>query len=289
MLTAKKSKKKTPTETVAEALASEHEIRPFPDSINRLIEAMKRPDSDAQTLADIIEVDIAFSTKILKLVNSPVYGIANHVRSVRQAATILGHKSLKNLALSYAGSQIISGEGNAKKERAALWEHSLGCATVARNLAEIVPSVNTDDAFLAGVFHDIGKLFFLEVIPEEYASLEAISTGGEALLQQENELCECTHTLAGRKLTVSWPLPDAVKAAINYHPNPEGDTEDDGLTKLVNVSNGLARSAGIGSKHSECAEALRKAVEYFSLQPEQVFDVVEQSVEAFNEIRQSYA
>lgn len=287
MLSTKK-KTKTATEIVEEALASEHDIRPFPDSINRLIEAMKQPDSDAQTLADIIEVDIAFSTRILRVVNSPMFGIANHVRSVRQAATILGHKALKNLALSYAGAQIISGDGKAKEERAALWEHSLGCATVARNLSALIPSIDADEAFLAAVFHDIGKLFFLEVIPAEYAELSALATGGPELLAQENALCGCTHTQAGLRLTVSWPLPDTVKAAINYHPDPTMDTEDNALSKLVQVANGLARSAGIGSTHCECEASLVQAEEYFGLQPDKVHEVMEQSVEAFNEIRQSY-
>ncbi len=281
-------KNRSPAIVVEEALASEHDIRPFPDSINRLIEAMKRPDSTAQMLADIIELDIAFSTRILRVVNSPMFGIANQIRSIRQAATILGHKALKNLALSYAGSQIISGDGGAKQERAALWEHSLGCATVARTLSEYVPDVSADDAFLAGVFHDIGKLFFLEVIPEEYSSLDALSQGGRNLLEQEQTLCECSHTEAGLRLTVSWPLPDAVKAAIHYHAEPERDSEDNGLTQLIFVANGLARMAGIGSASCNATVAVDRAEDYFGLSQDKIQAVLERSAEVFNETRQNY-
>lgn len=284
-----KKKKQTAAEAVEIALANEHEIRPFPDSINRLIEAMKRPDSNAQTLADIIELDIAFSTRILRVVNSPMFGMANEIRSVRQATAILGQKALKNLALSYAGSQIISGDGTAKAERAALWEHSLGCATVARTLCDVVPGINPDDAFLAGVFHDIGKLLFLEVIPHEYGSLDALATGGRELQEQETELCGCLHTQAGLKLTVSWPLPDSVKAAVHYHHDPEQDFEDSGLTQLIHVANGLTRLVGIGSPKSNAAFALDKAEEYFSLTQDQIQDVLVRASEVFSETRQSYS
>lgn len=284
-----KKKKTTPSEIVEVALKNEHEIRPFPESVSRLIEAMKKPDSSAQTLADIVEIDIAFSTRILRVVNSPMFGMANEIRSIRQATTILGQKALKNLALSYAGSQIISGDGIAKAERAALWEHSLGCATVARTLCDFVPGINPEDAFLAGVFHDIGKLFFLEVIPEEYCTLDALWTGGAELQAQESELCGCLHTQAGLKLALLWPLPDAVKAAVHYHHSPEQDMEDSRLTRLIHVANGLARLVGIGSPKSNEADALDKAEEFFSLSQNQIQDSLVRASEAFSETRQSYS
>ena len=148
----KRSNQISLVELIHKKLDDGHEIRPFPDAVSRLLSAIKDPNANAKTFENIVESDVALSTRVLKMVNSPLYGFSNEVHSIRQAVTLLGQKPLKNLALTYAGAAIISGDSKTKDHYEALWNHSLGCATVARIMANSVTSVDSDDAFLAGIF-----------------------------------------------------------------------------------------------------------------------------------------
>ena len=84
----------------------------------------------------------------------------------------------------------------AEKQREELWNHSLGCATVARLLTDYVPNVAADDAFLAGILHDIGKLLLYDVVPEEYQKM-VLSYHGNELIQQELFLLDVSHAEIG--------------------------------------------------------------------------------------------
>jgi len=265
-----------------------HEIRPFPTAVNHLLAAIKNPKSDAKTFADIVKLDAALSTRVLRMVNSPLYGFSNEVQTLRQAVALLGQRPLRNLALTYAGASIISGKHDTKEHSEALWNHSLGCATVAGILADSVTSVSSDDAFLAGIFHDIGKLFFLDFMPTEYSKLIS-STSGAALLDEEAELFGMTHQEVGLRLTVTWPLPDEIKGSIRYHHEPEADASKKELSAIIHVADGLSRSAGIGSIADQEICVAKTADEYFGLSEDALDSITANSRRTLEETMQAFS
>ena len=121
-----------PNDLVQKKLNEGHEIRPFPAAVSQLLTAIKDPDADAGMFEKIIEQDAGLSTRILRMVNSPVYGYSKEIHSIRQSVTLIGQNRLKSLALTYAGTAIVSSQADAGNAGKSLWEHSLGCATVAR-------------------------------------------------------------------------------------------------------------------------------------------------------------
>ncbi len=158
-----------------------YEIRPFPRAVNQLITALKDPNADSRTLANIIQLDAGLSTRLLRMSNSVIFGVTQELTSISHAITLLGRRPLRNLAYFHACSTLFSGSTKTARQREEIWNHSLGCAIAARLLASSTPSLSKDDAFLGGLFHDIGKLFLLSTFPNEYGKLSTSKWGNDLL------------------------------------------------------------------------------------------------------------
>lgn len=281
-----KKKAISPRAIVEERLENGHKILPFPQVVGQLLAALKDPNASSQTFAKIIEADAALTIRLLRMANSPVYGNANAIKSVGRATTVLGNGPLKNIALTFAASTVFASGGKSDTTREALWNHSLGCATTARQLAKVVPSTNHDDAFLAGIFHDVGKLFFYDAIPEVYAELDG-GNSGEQLVQKEKEMFGISHEEVGLKLVTGWQMPEHLMIAVGYHHQPKQAIAHADLASLVNIADSLAKFAGIGSTPDSSINVMQNANEQLGLTEEEIDSVAEQSLEMFEETKQS--
>ncbi len=228
---------------VQDRLSQNAEIRPFPAAVTRLLAAIQDESATATTFEKIIECDPGLSVRILKMANSPFCGLANEVRSVGHATSVLGNRKLKSLALSVAGGAIFSDSASAAKERQARWSHSMGCATVARLLAKSLPDLSPDDAFLAGIFHDVGKLLLYDVVPEDYARLHT-DCFGQAHVDEEKRVFGVTHEEIGLTSAHSWGLSKEVKTAIGFHHHATTSPIHAEYATLIHVANGLALFLG---------------------------------------------
>ncbi len=132
---------------------------------------------------------------------------------------------------------------NAKPYGAIPW----GAPTVARLLAKSLPDLSPDDAFLAGIFHDVGKLLLYDVVPEDYARLHADFLGG-ARVDEEKLVFGVTHEEIGLTSAHSWGLSKEVKTAIGFHHHATTSPIHAEYATLIHVANGLALFWGIGSQ-----------------------------------------
>ena len=155
-----------------------------------------------------------------------------------------------------------TGKGVAE-ERHRLWLHSLGCATVARVLAEERRSVASDDAFLAGIFHDVGKLFLFDVDPQSYGSIAA----DENSVLVEREVYGVTHEEVGQKSAHSWGLAENIKVAIGSHHCPKDATTHEEFVMLISGANDLAKYWGIGTRSVQDEELVARIIEKTGLSP----------------------
>jgi putative nucleotidyltransferase with HDIG domain len=262
-------------------------IQPFPRVVSQLLSATNDSNANSKSLANIIESDAALSTRLLRMANGPLYGYSNVIRSIDHATTILGIRPLRNLALTYAGSTVFA-IGSVAEQRDALWDHSLGCATIARLLAKFVSTVEPDEAFLAGIFHDVGKLFFHDVVPREYARLAGVSSGTR-LMEQEQEEFGFTHEEVGSKLATAWQLPEQLVVVVGHHHRPEQAIAHNELTAVVHVADGLARAGGVGSPIETGDNVLDIAREYLCLDKDTTESIQEQAFEMFEETKQAFS
>lgn len=235
-----------PAALVQEKLSADTEIRPFPAAVTRLLAAMRDENSTSATFAEIIECDAALALRLLRMANSPLHGFKTDVRSVAHATSVLGTRSLKMLAMSASAATLFADGSSAATTREELWRHSLGVGTVARELVKANSSVSPEDAFLAGIFHDVGKLFFLDVVPDEYESLSRSHFGAD-LIEQETSVFSATHDEIGLKFAHSWNLAENLKVAIGYHHRVADVPVHNELVEAVHLGDQLARAWGIGN------------------------------------------
>ncbi len=234
--------------TVLNEKLNKFELAPFPQSVNSLLEAFRDPDSTISEFVSIVETDPPLVGRIIKTINSPFYGFTNEITSISHAVTMLGRSPLRTLALSYAFRTLLAGGTDSAELNEIVWSHSLGCGVVARLLAER-SQIDPEEAFIAGLFHDIGKLFICKTSPKVYEKM--INLCGETLLKKEEKAFGFTHPEAGFRLAVSWPIGEKLKFAIKAHGDAYNDSAHPEFVKAISLANDLAHHWGIGASFAK--------------------------------------
>src|SRR4028119_2292080 len=153
---------------VHEAVRNVTTIATLPEVTAKIIATVEDPRSSAQALHKIVSHDPALVTRILKVVNSAFYGLPGQIGSIERAIVLLGLNAIKNLAVAASLGQMFRGgqlcEGFAPKD---LWTHCIAVGVAARDLARQMKLPVADEAFLAGMIHDMGILISMQVNPEQ--------------------------------------------------------------------------------------------------------------------------
>lgn len=199
----------------------------------------------ARDIADAIGLDPGLATRVLRAANSPLYGFERHVTTLPGAVTALGNQAVNNLVVVFAASDVMQGSGPLSKRERALWRHSMGVAFAAREIAGELKMRGTDEAFLCGLLHDIGKLFLIRHDPDAYEYVLETSDESEAL-RRERERFRTTHPVVGAAVALKWGLPEQVIRAISLHHQPGEASTYLALVRSVDLANLLSTQNGYG-------------------------------------------
>lgn len=271
---------------IKEHLEKHPSIRPFPTAVTRLLAESKNPNSSTAACVPIIESDASLAVQVMRMANSPLFGLPK-VQSIAHAVSLLGTNKLRTLAFSVAGANMFDGGSDARKQRQFVWNHSIGCAIVARLLADHNPTVAPEDVYLGGIFHDVGKLLFYDLAPVEYTAL-AKSFSGSELTHQEDLLFGTNHEDVGLKSAHSWQLPKEIKAAIGWHHKPNESPAFQDVATTVFYADALAKSWGVGP--ADASSNLRnEAMAEFGLTEEVLDELQTQALDEFATTMQAWA
>ncbi len=192
----------------------------LPGVLLKLIQTCNRDTSSMSDVSGIIETDPSLSSRILRLVNSAQYSIPHRVESMRQAVNLIGMSTIKNLALCASVHEVFrSTRKDSAFDLKAFWGHSLLCGLLAKRLAESCGYEKPEEAFLCGLFHDIGKLVLWTCFGDTYAQHLSDDQNRDSLLNAELRL-GVTHPEAGAWLLHHWGLPTLMSDPILYHHEP---------------------------------------------------------------------
>ena len=219
----------------------------FRSSVQRLLQLASDLNADSREIVQVIETDPLMTVKILKVINSPFYGLATKISSVQRAVVHLGINSIKNMALSVAAIGVLPAQNQAGFDNRAFLLHSLTCASLCKLLAErhLVPAVQSSDYFVAGLLHDFGKIVFAEFVPTTYKNALQIAREQTLPLNQiESEILGIDHSQAGKLLAEHWKLADNLIMAIDHH-HRESSTSL--LSDCLFAANQIAKSLQFGS------------------------------------------
>jgi HD-like signal output (HDOD) protein/CheY-like chemotaxis protein len=185
-------------------------------------EALRSSDSSITAIGNLIAQDMGMSAKVLQLVNSAFFGLSNRVSSPQQAAILIGIENLKALVLSV---QVFSDlGGHFTQDLGFLWDHSMSTASFARAIArvELCSQGVAEDAFTAGLLHDVGRLVLASAFGTEYQQvLTRAAEPGVLLARCEGDAFGCTHNGVGAYLLGLWGLTDSIVEAVAWHHQPE--------------------------------------------------------------------
>jgi HD-like signal output (HDOD) protein len=147
-----------------------------PGSLKRIAQILEKPNVTLEEIGRFVSADPALTARVLKMVNSAIYGFPGRISSVSHAVMLLGLNVIKGLLLGISVFDIM------QKLMAGLWDHSLGCAVVARAIAEKKGIKDPEDVAVAALIHDIGKVILIMEFQEAYE--EAIKDAEMALSSQ---------------------------------------------------------------------------------------------------------
>ncbi|MDD4890937.1 MAG: GGDEF domain-containing protein, partial [Phycisphaerae bacterium] len=197
-------------------------------------------DVDLREIAELISKDPALSTKVLKTVNSPFYGLTKSVSTISNALVILGTESVKTLVLGFSLVNSLYDTSLHSQTQLAYWQRSIYGAAGCRLLSQRMNVLEREELFLAALLEDIGVQVLKQVVPAQYDAMLADSPDwGRRLIRRELAELGVTHCEAGVMLAEQWNLPPIIREVIRCHHRPR--LADPRLTWACN----LVRLAGL--------------------------------------------
>jgi HD-like signal output (HDOD) protein len=204
-----------------ELLDNAENLISLPEVCIRINKMVNDPRVSATDIGKVIQQDPTLTARLLKIANSPYYGFAAEIATVSRAVTVLGEKEIRNLVFATSALKAFNVKPGLDSIDA-LWRHNIYCAIASRLLAEASKKGQTDSIFVGGLLHDIGRLLFISMIPEQETEAQRLTPGhGESgLYLAEREVVGFDHAQAGGELVRRWNLPASLEECVRFHHEP---------------------------------------------------------------------
>ncbi len=256
--------------------------------VTRLVED---PNSSAEDIAEAIAREPALAARILRLANSPLYGMRSEVDTVSRAVTVLGTLQVRDLVLASAAVHGFDGIPNELVTMEDFWRHSLYTGLASRRLARLMLAGREESSFIAGLLHDIGKLVLYHRCPQQVvqAFLAVINGEQERIDAAERALLGFDHAELGGALMAHWALPEHLVAAARYHHRPLQAPERFRREAMrVHVANHIAQMAQLDTTRPGDVPPVEPAAwEALGLSPLQVPELVQAVQEEVVEVEEA--
>jgi HD-like signal output (HDOD) protein len=226
---------------VQQAIKKVTSIATLPEVTAKILRTVEDPKSTASALHKLVANDPALVSRILKVVNSAFYGLPGQIGSIERAIVLLGLNAVKNIAVAASLGQLFRGVQLCEEFTAKdLWTHCLSVGITARELAKQLKIPLADEAFLAGMIHDIGLLVALQTAPEQLRKVcEQARNDPRPFTEIETEIMGVDHQQLGAGLTEAWKFPRSCQLVAGHHHQPTALAGDRVLVSLVYVADTL--------------------------------------------------
>jgi putative nucleotidyltransferase with HDIG domain len=224
------------------------EMPPLPQSITKILEITKDDKSSSHELAKVFEQDPTLAVNILKRANLPAYGFSSRISTIKHAVVCLGLETIKSIALTSSTHEMLSKEIPAYSlGEGMLWQHSLSCATCAKIIAQRIGYSDNEEAYIAGLLLDIGKIILSGFAEEEFNEVaDKAAEDRISFNMAEQQILGFDHPQVGGRVIKKWNLPSALVEAVLYHHQPDKAVEHKRLAYIVHLADALSCMLGIG-------------------------------------------
>jgi putative nucleotidyltransferase with HDIG domain len=219
---------------------------PLPAVGQRILQPGEKDAACSDELREAIQSDAELTARILRRLNSAYYGLSHQVSDVRTAVSLLGAGEIRNLALTALLAALFEPPSeHAIYCREKLWSHSVAVAATARLVSRVCGLGRPEEAYLAGLLHDLGLILIDRTLPRHFAQVLDSLTPGVPTCAMENRLLSFDHAALGGYVARRWNFSQAIADAITFHHVPLGYRgEHHDLVNVVTLANYLCSRAG---------------------------------------------
>jgi putative nucleotidyltransferase with HDIG domain len=221
----------------------------LPTVYTSLCKVMDNPHSTTQDVVQVISGDKSTVSRVLRVVNSAAYGLNQKVETVSQAVVLIGIQEVRNLIL---GSSIMKSfpvdEELTGFNPENFWKHSIGVGLATRLLGKQIGFADVESLYVAGLLHDIGKLFFISYMPNEYSEVfNSLRENRETIVSAEKRILGVGHDEAGAMVIEYWKLSDYLKQVVRFHHSLNAGSAVKNLVTIVHIADYWVRALDLGS------------------------------------------
>jgi putative nucleotidyltransferase with HDIG domain len=225
----------------------------IPVVATKVMQLIENESASAEELAKVVASDPAVAARVLKISNSSFYGCQRQIQTLSHAIMVLGFGTLKSLVVAASVKQVYKPYGLTEKM---LWEHSFGAGLAARIIAKSTRIVNEEEAFLGGLFHDIGKIIMNNLDNLQFQLVvQKCYNEGMSFMDAEQQVFSYNHAEVGGLVIKKWNFPAILmQAVLKHHSFDFADDEDTyqvRLTCVVGLANLICHRLGIGVREPE--------------------------------------
>lgn len=267
-------------------LKSLKDLPPMPQVVFKAKEIMTNPASDLKQLSKVIQTDMSIVSKILRMANSSYYGLPGKVSSVDHATVLLGQNTLGEvITLAGISGLLESALQGYDLESGDLWRHSMAVAFGSKILAERKKPELINDAFIAGLLHDAGKIILDKPVLERKELFDSfMEDGQQTFLNAETEILGFDHSEIASEMCIRWNIPESISLAIKYHHYPSRSNGDE-LAYILHVADYIATLSGIGIGTDDILyEVEGGALDFLNLTQKEISELVLEVIESNNKI-----
>lgn len=244
-----------------------YEISTLPQVAARVMEVASDPKSGALELKEAMEIDAALSSRVLRCVNSSAYATSERITSLQHAVTFLGFKEVRNLAMTASVSKLFTGDVSiGAYQRGALWRHLVSVGICSRLIAHRLNEVEAEEAFLAGLLHDVGIVLEDQYLNDHFVQVMESLSDDSILCDVETEVIGFSHARLGGKLAEAWRFPrPAADAILHHHDSTRYKGGNQKIVQCIEVANYACSVKGITSVGPNLVRFPQGAIEGLSL------------------------
>lgn len=233
----------------------------LPGVAMRISEMVNDTRYSATDIGKVISQDPGLTVHLLKIANSPLYGLSSTIDTVSRAVTVLGTKQIRDLIVATSAIKAFEGIPNKFITMDDFWLHSIGCGLAASELIRKqrtrTASSQSESIFVAGLLHDIGQLVIFNKLPEQASEILEQSMddiNDASIIEFEQQVLGFDHAQVGGELIKEWQLPPLLFECVAFHHQPSLAAECKKEVAIVHIANALSVMAELNTDNRDDAD-----------------------------------
>ncbi|MBI1938164.1 MAG: HDOD domain-containing protein [Ignavibacteriales bacterium] len=222
-------------------------LSPIPRLLSEVLELLRDMNTSPQQLGRAIAKDQGMVVKILTIANSPFYGLSKRVSSIEYAIMILGFNEIRNIVTALSLMESTKNKSDQYMNQKELWTHSYVTATIAKKIADDLGVLQSGDAFIGGLLHDLGISVIHRYMHSDFVSVcEAVKTG-MSYNEAENMYLGMDHQNIGSTLLKYWNIPEQFCEIVKYHHTPNHSSNTKIVSSIIHFADYMTQKMELGS------------------------------------------